>query len=89
MLGFCLQVHHSISNSFRPWSLLLRWILIWVSHQTSFPSGFSPFLSLQVFSDRNISGPEILTIPSFHLMPCLATGGELYKISLLTVTHFI
>ena len=45
-----------------------------------------------VLSDRNNSGSEFLTgkaTPSLYLMPCLSTGGGLYKFLLPTVGHFI
>jgi hypothetical protein len=29
-----------------------------------------------------------MATPSFHLMPCLSTGGGLYKFPLPTVGHF-
>jgi hypothetical protein len=49
MLGSCLQAHHSLSNSARPWVFPLNWVLIWACNWTTFASGFSPFLSLQFF----------------------------------------
>lgn len=63
MLGSCLQAHHSISYSVRPWcppKPPMRWILSWAG--TAFPSVSSPVLSLKFFLDRNNSGSAILTV---------------------------
>jgi hypothetical protein len=57
-------------------------------------------LSLNLFSifvptvllDRENSGPVCdygMATTSLHLMPCLSTGGGLYKFPLPTVGHFI
>jgi hypothetical protein len=43
VLGPFLWVLHSLSNSVRPWDLLLGWIPLWTCHWTVFSSSSSPF----------------------------------------------
>jgi hypothetical protein len=58
LLGLVEGSHALLLSVSTPWSLPLRWILIWASHWTAFPLVSSPFLSLQVLSDSNNSGSQ-------------------------------
>jgi hypothetical protein len=49
MLGSCLQAHHNIINSVRPWTLSLRWIPRWAGHWTAFPLVSSTFYPCSSF----------------------------------------
>jgi hypothetical protein len=91
MIGPFLCVFHSLSNSVRPWNLPLSWIPLWACHWTFFPSGSSPFSSLQFFQTGAIMGQRCYWDgnPIPLLMSCLPAGGGLYKFPLPTVRHFI
>jgi hypothetical protein len=62
-----------------------------ILHWNFFPSGSSPFPSLQFFHTFTILGQSFdygMVIPP-PLMPCLSAGGGLYKFPLSNVGHFI
>ena len=62
MIGLFLWAHHSISNSVRPWCLLLSWIPICACHWIPFSLGFSPFFSSSSFRQKQFWVRAFLTV---------------------------
>ena len=83
MLGSCLQIWHSISNSVRNWCPPMGWIQIWAGHWSAIPSVSGTFMFLYILWVKSFVGG--LMFPSLHWGSCLATGGGLFRFHMTTV----
>jgi hypothetical protein len=95
MLGSCLQVQHSISNSVRVWCPPIGWIRSCAGHWLAIPSVSASFLFLHFFLTGTILDQIFkvgLVSPSLHWEPCLTTRNSLFRFHLplgisVKVTH--
>ena len=92
MLGFCLQVYHSISNSVRPTDLSLSLIRVCTVTGPPFSHALLHFCPCNSFTQEQFWVRDFdcgMAIPSLYLVSCPSMGGGLYKFTLPTIGHFI